>query len=384
MGGTESKAVVVNVANKMIINESTVNIVNQQLNTMVANAIIKDAKNCGAALAADQSINVKRIKVEGDIIIKANQKQKVQLSFGCVQASAVRNDVANDMVAKMMAGLETSTSTDVLEKLEAIADAKAKSELGSDPLGTKASSVSEQISNYTQKTTTHKNIENIVKNATESNFTSDTVQNCLSKIIAEQTVDVEDAESRKGNFILEVDQDQAVDMVMSCIQNSDVSQKITAQVLSDLKVETKDTSETKIVTEMKGKATASAESTGFAGMIKALGAMLAALGLGFISPIVALCSSVYSSTISCCCCLLIVGVIMMATSSGGGAQGSGASGTGQNFSHNMSNVLGSAKHFIPSTVSQNMATIGPNLQKLLNQSGGNIIDNIQKAFIRQK
>lgn len=344
MGASTSKSAVRQEANKVIINESTVNIVNQQLTTMVANAIVKDAATCGADLLANQSVKIKKIKAKGDIKITGGQEQTVKLNFSCVQASKVRNDVANDMVAKMMAGLETNTSADILDKLEAMADAKTKQELGALGYGASDSKV-ESIQNYKQITKTNKNIENIIKTSVETNFTSETVKNCLSKMVATQEVELDDLEAG-GDFVFEWNQKQAVEMIAECVQQSDVVQDITSKVLNDLKVETKDTSSTKVETEMKGKATSSTESTGFASMISAVTGLFASIFGAYASPFIACSSSLLSLLYYCCCCFILIMVVVMMRGMGGGGEGqSNQSSFMGNLSNTVSQISPQLKEF---------------------------------------
>ena len=363
MGATQSNSNIHQEQNQTVINQSTVNIVNQQLNSMVANAVIKDAQNCSAALGLSQNIELENISVEGDIVINSNQTQQATVNFDCVQASTVRNEVANEMISQIMAQLETSTSADILNQLDTLADQKTSSELGGSPF-TQSSSNVEGIQNYVQVSQTNKNIENVVKNAIEVSFTSDTLKECINKVIASQNFKAKGLTSSKGGAVLTINQDQAATMIASCIQNSDVGNQITNKVLGYLDITTKDDSQTKIEASNTASVTQSTTSKGISDIISSVGdalaAMLAALGLSIAGPFVLVSSLSSSFYLCCCCCCLILMLVMMMGAGGMGGLGDEEIPGGEMMDTiSYDNVMSERAYDQPPTYQESMRTIDP-------------------------
>jgi hypothetical protein len=281
MGGSSS-SVVTNENNTLIVNESDIKVSNKNLNDFVSNTIIKNASECSAAIKQLQTVKFNNITTKGDFNIgEINQSQNAALTFDCLQASAVRNDIAANMAQQMMSNLENKSSADVLDKLEAA----AKTETASGSLsfgGASSNSEANNINNYTSVTKTKKNIENVIKNSVANNFTSENVQKCISEVANSQNVEFQNLNIGGNMNIKAISQSQAADSMTRCIQQQDTGNKITSDALGKLGVAVKEEAATVKKTEAKATSESKTEQQGLAdGLGSGLGKAYEGAGKGF-------------------------------------------------------------------------------------------------------
>lgn len=353
MGGSESKSSVYQENNITMVNDTTISTLNETINTAIVNSTINTASSCSGSVQNIQRVDIGGITIEAGGRYEGGVTQDITsyLNFDCVQATDVRNTVSNELIAQIMEELEKTTDTDVMQQLNAVADSWAQTQ--SLPLSGGSSSTSdvETINNYEQYTTTNVNLENVVRNSFESNFTSNNMQSCITTVQNLQEVDVggivvgEDAEA-----IYTVEQNIASDTIISCLQTQKIANDVTNQLAETLDITVKTTDTTKVAQEAAAEATAAAESTG---LIQDFGYAIGNVfepftdafsdifgDLGEYGTLIAGASVFSSSSSSCLCCLVIlaiVGFAIMSMVGGGGAGGAGGSGMfGGKFELNVS------------------------------------------------
>ena len=325
MGGSKSTArsTIKNRNDTLIVNRSDINILNKQLNDLSVSVSVANAKKCSASSTLVNSINFSGMEVAGDLLIGVTKEgkaapvklsQKNAVTFSCIQKSAVRNDVGNKMISSMMERLKTSASADVLNKMESMAKTKAKQ--GSLSFGSSSSSESnvENITNYKSVTDTRKNLENVVKNSVENNFSSKDVQKCVSQVNLKQGLDLSGTKVGKSLVLGNFTSDQASTLYAQCVQESNVGNKVINDVAKNLGVVIQEDVKTKSVTESKSTAESTAETTGLvqdmggavSGIIGAVGNIFGIGLLGTMAPIIIPASSLFL----CCCCILIIIMLM--------------------------------------------------------------------------
>jgi hypothetical protein len=332
MGGSQSTSTVKQENNQMIINKQSVSVINKQINNFIANAIVYEAKACSSSLFQNQRVIIKNLKAAGDINIGVEQTQGALVDFNCLQTSTVRNDIANQMIHEMMANLESSNSANVLNKLNAIAGSKAESQFTPNPFQSSSSNSNvQQIQNFKSETNLNKNIENVVKNSVAANFTSTNIDTCKASVIANQSIEVINAQTN-AKITIAIQQQQAIQIITKCVQTADIGNQITNDILGTLGVKTADSTSTEVESSFSGSAESSALNKGvFESLGSFIGGIFAPLlgllsglfsGLlgpfaGILAPITALLgpvagTSVSSSTSSYCCsiCLCIIVIIM--------------------------------------------------------------------------
>jgi hypothetical protein len=267
MGNKQSsESLVKNISNQLYVNKSTINQLNEQINDVVANTIVKNAMNSGGAIINKQELKFKNLKAKGDIEIGGvSQKQQAAVTFSAMNKTTARNDAATEFIQKALADLKNNVSQDILTKMNATAEAKLESGFLSQAPLSSATSKSETIneSNITSITENTKNISNILKNQVQNNFTTDTVTSCITNINNSQLFEVQDVASDEGTIrILNISQDQSVTAISKCSSISDSTNKIIANTLNALDVKVDETNSVVTKTEATGKATASTITKG--------------------------------------------------------------------------------------------------------------------------
>lgn len=309
MGGTSSKSAITQESNNLVVNKNAVNALNQQLNTVQVNTIMKEAQSCSANIDQNQLVQSKGLKSAGKLTINISQLQHSNLSFSCLNTTAVRNDIANQMAANIMQNLTTNTSADLLNQLGSVASTQAQSGgLTLPGIGPSSQSDISQIVKSSNVTENIKNITAIVNNAITNNFTSDNVKKCVSMVAQAQAVVFENTQGEEVDFI--VNQQQAADLITQCVNNNNVSQNITSGLMQFFGISATDTTTTKM--ETKAEATAESSSRQL-GIIEELGNSMANLikapfqaigdafsGLGTIGKVI-------SFILVCICCILVFG-----------------------------------------------------------------------------
>lgn len=311
MGGAASKAAVEQEFETLVANKSDINILNEQLNDVQIETIMKDAQTCSAAITQDQLQRYKGIKSMGKLTFTIKQKQASNLTFSCLNLSKVRNDIANQMTSNIMTNLESTTDTEILNKMGAAAAAKAEAGEQFFPWGgADTENNIKQITKTTNVTENTKNIQHIVKNAIENTFTVDNVKTCVNSVSNIQSITFEDVQGEEIDFV--IDQNQAATLLAECINKSDVSQDLTNGLLEFFEVSTKEEATTVIQTQAEAEAIAEAKKTGligdlFDGITKTLdatiGKLLDSIGMGNVFGGM---TPSLSSSSSCICCILII------------------------------------------------------------------------------
>lgn len=253
--GNSSSSSVTNTNNTLIVNDTDINILNQTLNSAVANTTINDAKQCSSSINQLQSVNFGPIKSEGDVTINLTQNQTAAMTFSCLNTSSVQNQISNTMLANMMNSIESTNSSDVLAKLDAQASASQTSGIIPTSFGDSTSSNANNTTNFTQRNTNYQNLQNVVQNCITNNFTTNTLSSCIAKVNGGQEVQTQSITSG-GNVLIAVNQDQAASVFTQCIQQANVGNSITSGLLTTLGVKTTVANETKVQNELTGESTA--------------------------------------------------------------------------------------------------------------------------------
>jgi len=267
---TSSESSIKNISNQLYVNQSTINQLNEQLNNVVANTIVKNAMNSGGAIINNQEIVFDGMTAEGDIEIGGiTQKQVAKVTFSAMNNTQARNDAALQFIQTTINDLKKNVSQDVLTEMEAHAEAKTKTETIALP-GSNVSSNAEtvNISNVTTITQDVKNISNILKNSVENNFTTDTVTNCVMNINNSQMFRSKDLESKTGNIrVLNITQEQSAVALANCGAITEATNSIINDALSVLDIKVDETNSVMSQTKQVGESKASTTQTGILSQI---------------------------------------------------------------------------------------------------------------------
>lgn len=299
--GNSSSSSVTNQNNTLIVNDTDIKVLNQSLNDFTTNTTINDAKKCSAGISQLQSVKFKNITAEGDLNLTLDQNQAAALTFDCLQQSTVRNDIANQMMQSMMDNIEQTNSSDVLNKLDSLAQASQTNGFLSTSFGNSTSSDASNIVNYNQRNTVHQNLQNVVQNVIQNNFTTNNLSECISAVKQDQNVDVENVTVGK-NINAAINQTQAASLFAKCVQTNDVGNTITQALTSQLGVQVATTNAIKTETSMEASAESVQENRGPLESLGALfGSLFASCGGGWMGSCV---------SIIICIVVIVVGIFI--------------------------------------------------------------------------
>jgi hypothetical protein len=277
MGGSSSKSNLEVVNNTTVINQDELTMINESINNFSAEAVVNAANSCSASITQLQGIKFKNINVAGDFNLDVNQSQDAAMTFSCVNETKVTQDIANGLVKNMMANLEKTNNQDILAKLDATA--KTKQENGSiSGIANQAQSNAKITNNITSVNSTKRHLENVVKNSVGANFKTDIVSNCIANINSGQDVQVENVKVG-GNMMAAVGQKQSATLMATCMNKTDVGNKITNTIMDALDIKVKDENTQKATSDVKASASTEQINKGlvdeiFGGLSKMLGAAL--------------------------------------------------------------------------------------------------------------
>lgn len=261
-GGSKARSKLYQESNTLLVNKSTVDVVNHDLTEMLIETSMEAAKSCVGSIIQGQDMEIGDLNFIGakDSTIDISQAQQSRLNFDCVQSSTLRNDIAQKMVSEIMQKMETNVDQNILETLNAKSSTTSGTGGSAVPWGkADAETDVEQINNFMSVTENNKRIENIVKKSVEYNFSTSDVQECISKIVQNQKLKVGNVNVIDSQGInVPIAQRQAADLIANCTQMSEASNKVVTDLMNfyDIKTvdDTKLTKETSMTAETETKA----------------------------------------------------------------------------------------------------------------------------------
>lgn len=339
MGGTESKTAATLSANTAIINESSMNYLNSLVNNAAIDTMISSVKKCSAAVIQNQKLTIKNIKCGDNCNISLFQDQTAWLDFSCAQKDDIQMEVIQKMIDTLNQSLVANASNDLVNKMNSNLQTKSQQDWGTFPWsGSSANTtVSQNINNYV-KSKTNTNVTNAIQNSVYASFKNSSINDCITKIINSQEIQASDV-TAGTNFTFTINQSQTAKLISSCIQNSNVTNRVVADVTKfaglDLSIKNDtgvdNTSETTAETIAKNTGFLQGLGDAFSGIGTAFSSILSGLGLTAITPFMAPSSASSSLCCLCLCCLLMI-VLMM-----GGLGGDSTDATGSSVDLNTAN-----------------------------------------------
>jgi hypothetical protein len=305
---SSSNSAITSEQDNTVINQSTINSVNELYNKAVVNMTVQTVQKCSSSLIQSQNITLSNLKIAGNITFDIQQWQDALVDFSCVQKEAVKQDVVNQMTSQIMQDLQSSTSTDVFSKLNDQAAAASKTDFGSFPWAQSSSNsdVNQKIKNYISNQTTV-NLQNVVSTSVYSNFTNLTESTCFAQIVQNQNITVQGVQGG-GDLSFSANQKQSASMFAKCVQDMNVSNKIVNDVTTFLGIKVKNDTQTTAESEATASSTAESTTLGPLGSLAdALSQLIPNFGLD-ISMLLPVCASL---SLCCCCIILILFAVMI-------------------------------------------------------------------------
>lgn len=283
MGGSSSKGRATLKYQSLIVNQTDIDILNRSVNDFVANTIINQASHCSASTYQLQEIDLSGMDIGGDLVIDTiDQEQSSNISFDCVQVSAIQNDIASGVVNEYLNTIKESFSSEAMTQL--LNNAKTSSEQQFGGIGeAKASTKVNTEYEYTNITQVDEHLQNIVENSISNNFNVEDLQECIATVKAHQRVVLANTTVGGNVSIGAITQRQATDLIANCLQQRNIANDITAQLITQLGIDTDTTNQTSQTTTMESKTDTEAKNKGvFEGIGTALNDLLSGLGEAWI------------------------------------------------------------------------------------------------------
>ena len=290
MGGSSSKSSLYQEQNNTVINRSTLNFLNKQLNDTIVNTTIENVKSCSASIVQNNKATLQNLEIKGDFYMTINQAQSSALDFSCVQKSDVKNEIVSKLINQIKSQFENNIDTSILNQLSAEVKTKSDTDWGSMPWGSSdAETDTKQIVNNRVINDTDKNIENVIATRVEANYTQKANDSCAAKVINNNDATFKNITVGK-DWHVSLDQEQAAKVYAQCVQDSQTSNKITEDILSFLDVKVKEDTNTQTDTKLDTIAETTAKKSGPLGFLGDLfglsqGATMAISASAFLSVV---------------------------------------------------------------------------------------------------
>lgn len=309
MGGNMSKASVSLENNTLVANQTSLEVLNEQLTETITNKVVEKATTCSSGIAQLQKVTMKDIEAKGDVNLDVNQDQSVYITLECINSTEMRETIAIEMIKRMASELDSITDTAVLDKLNAATEAAQKNE----PLsGIANANVSN--TNISSKTNvsnaTNSKIANRVQDKIINNITEKSVMNLISSASSTQEAGFDKVKAG-GNVIVAVKQSQSTKAIMQAVQKSNIVSDILKKTYEDLGIKADVAAAVKKQSEMTGSAKSDQENKGAIGELnKLVTSIFGSLTTGLIVITVA------CICICCISCLSCIASLYFSTQSG--------------------------------------------------------------------
>jgi hypothetical protein len=300
MGGGGSKGSSKNTIINNTINNNTIENLNKTVMNAGVDVLVKNANMCSSAVNQNNLCSVGDVNiVGGDFTYESNQSNDAKVNFSCVNTSEASSEMADTMVRNMMGELDTLSNTEAGASLNAAAMAENTSGFGSSGSSdaSSANNVTNKIKNDTRVT-----IQNIYENNLNTNFTSDTVNECIGKTTQSNIDELGNINIEDGNASLKCVQTNTLEQVQECKQLSEALNKSMRESMDELGFTVSSDNTATSETEATSESESVNVSTGpiqdvMDGISGILNGLLAMMGLPFILSLLAVCliSSVASS-----------------------------------------------------------------------------------------
>jgi hypothetical protein len=294
-----SQTIINNTVNKNYMETLNKNIMNVGVET-----IINNASSCSSAVNLNNSCDVSKANISGDLNFTSNQTAQGKVNFNCIQENKTASDMTTNMISQMISEMTALNETDAAANLNTAAKSSNKAGFLSPPISSSTSTYLNQTNNITNDT------KNIVKNIFETNlknnFTTNTVNECIGKTNISNTVNLSSVKV-EGDANIDCIQTASLEQVQNCKQLSDAINKTTQATFQELGLTVATESDTEISiesivsTESKNVATGPVEEVG-----NAVSSIMKAFGIGYMGN---LCGSICSGIILLISSLLVIYLI---------------------------------------------------------------------------
>lgn len=271
-GSSRARTTATNVNNQTYITKNELDIINKNLNSAVANAVIKNSPQCKADNTIFQTISFSNCEAKtGDInITGVSQDAAITADFSCINVSNVEQEMAQEVLTKLMGQIQSGMDVKSENAMDTYAKTAATTK---GVLGGSASS-SSSVDNKFNLTTinqTNTNIQNVISNAINANFNVENVQECVNNQKIKQEFLLNNCKAAGSINISDLKQVSSIDVFTNCLNQSGVAQAITNKAVNDLGVVVETDTKVATTSTMKNTLDTAATSTGIDGSLGSCG-----------------------------------------------------------------------------------------------------------------
>lgn len=310
--GSSSSSVTQNI-NNFTVNQSTLDIFNEQVNKSVTNTIIKNAQAIDASSSQDQNLKIGNVTAVGKgskIDITSEDLQDSNISVQALQQSIQQTDLQQTLSSAITANLQNGIQQSALNKLVSAGLASQKNGMfGSiaNPFSNTNSSVNTNINN-TAFNQTNTQLKNIVDNVTKQYTDMSSTKQCYLNNVQSANTEIGNITALAGAEIgLSLTSTQMSKSFLKCTQINQQTTSVIDQLKASMGL--KVVNDIKSTTETESTATSKSELTN-----KGLGSVITAIGNAISGIIGAYGKIVIGIVIAClvlCCLSSFGGVAMM-------------------------------------------------------------------------
>lgn len=267
MGGGSSKSenTVTVEENTVIVNKTNMDFLNEEINNLMTETILNNAKNCSASLYNKQDFIVDGVTARGDInIMDINQVQQSNVNLSCIQENQTVNDVGMAAMSELYNQIDNNVSADLISQMDSqLAQESEKQSMSFDFGSSETNNEINQIRDYHINNEKDINLRNVMHNEFMNKFTQSDLQECVAKTNNSQTAEFTDLVSTDGGVnIKTISQTQAAELMNQCIQNNETTTQVITDVMKKAGYELKVHDDTAVSTEATASLDAKSLQTG--------------------------------------------------------------------------------------------------------------------------
>jgi len=295
MGASVSKQTTANIANTKIVNQSTINALTENLNTITQKIVTNVGQSCTSSVSLSQLQEYKNLSATEDIIIRSGQEQIAIINVDCVQKANIAQDLQTEFFNKILDDISSTNDTNLMTMLDTASTNASESAFGGGVALAQSDAINLINKDVHNEFTT--NIKKVVSNNVCNEINNQVLQELISKSIADQVQKYDTIQAGK-NLTIEATQSQNIQSLVKAFQDANISGKIVNKITSDLGLTVKQDTINKTTDESKVVADTTAKAKG---ILESLGDMWSSI----LIPVVICCA------VCCCACILICGVFFM-------------------------------------------------------------------------
>lgn len=311
--GSKTKTKISRDIENKVVNQSTLNQLNQITSQTTYNATIKSGQSCNQSTDCYQEVDYTNIKSKGKVIIHTGQTGSVTVSYDCLQQSNTVLSISNSISSKLYDAIANNVDQKTLDILNSYVKQKAGTGWASMPWSSSSTDYQQNdvVKNVVDNNTTV-NLKNLITIRTAFNIATSNFTTSLQKTMCSQIAKYKNITGEAGVDI-DTFQTDTVKSVSSTIQDTNLSINLTNSLADDVGLNINNDTKADNKASDKDIVDQEAETRGIDdvinailgplnNLIKELGEFAVVGGVGLVSS---------SLLISCCCLLMIIIIIYM-------------------------------------------------------------------------